>query len=442
MRNIVRAAFAAALVAGCGGGGNDATPTVVPGGGVSSGGIDGEVNVFVIDSRTDAPLAGASVTVGTVTGTTDATGLFTFTDVKGPQTISATLAGYAAATWFGADGANVTIPLTANGPDAVDSAHVEGTIAGWDALPAPATDHYYLAFIVYSLTDELGAPENEIPQGTTAGFPNNACIRAPMLSQCDWQLETRTGPQMHVAVILDADSKGTITNFDDDTFVVYGYAVETGIDLDDGQTVTGETLTMIPDTDLIDVTLAFPAAPSGLDEVGGFPVIDLGDTMVALPFPPLSPTATTTRVPALTGDFAGGSYMMIGTARPMMMEAPSTTTLARNVNLATQFTLPAWLSTPASISVVSDTVSFTGAAGAALHTAEVRSPNGDVVWSVALLDGSVTFAPPAAVTLPVGALTVAVTAIDIADFDTGDFSIAGIQDRIARISDNQLDFTR
>ena len=52
------------------------------------------------------------------------------------------------------------------------------------SLPAPAADHYYLALILYSWTNEIGAPENEIVQGSTAGFPNNACISAPMFSQC------------------------------------------------------------------------------------------------------------------------------------------------------------------------------------------------------------------------------------------------------------------
>ncbi len=107
-------ASALALVAACGGGGHDVDPAIIVGGGVTDPGIDGEVNVFVIDEDTDAPLAGATVRVGAVEGTTDAAGLFVATgELVGKQTIVARATGYAASVWVGVDGANVTIPMTA-----------------------------------------------------------------------------------------------------------------------------------------------------------------------------------------------------------------------------------------------------------------------------------------------------------------------------------------
>jgi predicted secreted protein len=45
-------------------GGNDVDPRVIAGGGVGDGEIDGELNVYVIDTSTDAPIAGAMVQVG------------------------------------------------------------------------------------------------------------------------------------------------------------------------------------------------------------------------------------------------------------------------------------------------------------------------------------------------------------------------------------------
>ena len=103
----------ALLAAACGGDdGNNAIPAVIPGGGVHDPGIDGLVNVYAIDSDTDAPIAGATVRVGTIEGTTDATGLFVAKgDLTGPQTIAVKATGYATGVYIGADGANVTAAL-------------------------------------------------------------------------------------------------------------------------------------------------------------------------------------------------------------------------------------------------------------------------------------------------------------------------------------------
>src|SRR5690242_4418442 len=72
-----------ALLAACGGDdssspdaptGNHPDPMVIPGGGISGGAVDGVVNLYVIDDATRMPVSGATVRVGTVDGTTDATG--------------------------------------------------------------------------------------------------------------------------------------------------------------------------------------------------------------------------------------------------------------------------------------------------------------------------------------------------------------------------------
>src|SRR5262245_14224624 len=117
MKNLAWLLVCAGIAGACGGGSNSADPMLIPEGGVGSGRIDGKVNVYVIDSDTYAPINGATVYVGALSGSTDATGLHTFEDgsLSGPQTISATATGYAASTWIGANGANVTIPLDKTG---------------------------------------------------------------------------------------------------------------------------------------------------------------------------------------------------------------------------------------------------------------------------------------------------------------------------------------
>ena len=101
------------LAAACGDdGGHDVDPTLVPGGGVRDPGIDGEVNVYVIDADTDAPIAGAGVLVGDKEGVTDGAGLFVATGVSGAQTVAIKATGYATSLWVGLDSANLTAAST------------------------------------------------------------------------------------------------------------------------------------------------------------------------------------------------------------------------------------------------------------------------------------------------------------------------------------------
>src|SRR5512134_3792937 len=97
------------LLAACGG--NDVDPRVIPGGGISDGEIDGEVNVTIVD-QDDEPIAGATVRVGETDKETNDDGFVTFSDVEGPQTVVVSAADFREVVWVGVNGANVTIPLT------------------------------------------------------------------------------------------------------------------------------------------------------------------------------------------------------------------------------------------------------------------------------------------------------------------------------------------
>ena len=236
--------------------GNPGDPVLVAGGGVAPGAIDGTLHVYVIDAKSGAAISGASVRVGAadasapLEATTDASGLHSFVDasLSGAQTVTAVASGYAAATFIGVAGLNVTIPLKKRPQPSFPTANVSGTIDGWSGLPAPSGLTYYnAAFVVYSATEDLADPENNIVQAVNGDdLPVNTCVRTYFDNPaCNWQMKVRTGKQIHYAVIISADSKGDTDVTNDDDIQLLGIAVKTGLDLSSGQTVNNETLTMV-----------------------------------------------------------------------------------------------------------------------------------------------------------------------------------------------------
>ena len=104
-------------------------PRIIPGGGIGDGAIDGEIHVGVIDHTSYAPIAGATVQVGTAMKTTDSKGFATFSGVTGAQTVTIKADTYRSVVWVDANGANVTIGLTLSS-ETPDQATLTGTITG------------------------------------------------------------------------------------------------------------------------------------------------------------------------------------------------------------------------------------------------------------------------------------------------------------------------
>lgn len=461
----LRAMFLAVVVGACGGdgGGNDvANPTLIPGGGVGEGAIDGEVNVFAVDNDTGEPIAGASVRVGEPeeaspkTGVTDGSGLVTFTGVGGPQTITVTADGYAAATWFGANGAVVTIPLTPDDLDDVPAAQVSGTIEGWSDLPAPADQHYRIAIVLYSWSEDFGDRANNIQQPSgTGGFPANVCAYIPGVATgpCEWEMNVRTGPQAHYAIIYDADSNGTPFDPGDDIFEITGFAIKTSLDLAEGENITGEVLTMVADTDMVDATVALGQAPSGLDTLGAIPLIDLGEDgqlpIIYVPVPGeqaelFTPDRTTSLLPALSGDLAGGTYSFFARAYPSNGDAePNSNLFVREADIGATVNLPTFPAVPTNLDASQGTYSFTAASGAAIHTGQFRGTDG-TAWTFALLDGRTSLTLPTLEPdpLPAGDVTLSVSAFFAPGFDPTDFSGDEAFELVTGVSTNALDFSR
>jgi hypothetical protein len=447
------------------------SPMPVLGGAIGGGGIDGYLNVYVIDADTNAVIPSAAVqvsasaTAAPCSRTTDSTGLAVFdptscAGLRGKVTVTASASSYAPTTWIGANGANMTINIQQTVRPAPDTANVSGTIAGWETLPAPAANHTTIALVGASQTSNLGDLANSIQQptrtvqiagtGLTTTIPANACVRNALADDCNWQLIARTGAQAHFAIIVDSDDNGTPDDMSDDVVTPVGWALLTGLDLSVGQSVTGEALPLVGAGDLQTFTAAFPALPAGMSTFNAYPAIELpgGQGRIPVVVPTLGPTVTMTSVPRLGGastiGLVGGSYDLLAQAQATKTAAqPATLAWMHGVNAAATVTLGSWLPAPTAIMASAGTYSFVPVSGATLHGAEFKDPSsGARTWSVTILDGSTTFTLPGLspdpLTTSTGMDTLTVSALLIPGIDLSDVRFDDAEQKLTDLSSDQI----
>jgi len=416
-------------------------PSLVPGGGVTDRFIRGVLHVHVIDEQTETPVAGALVQLGggaatsEPSATTDASGRVTFQGIgiDGPQTVTATAVGYAATTWIGVDGVNVTLPLARRDLVAPPSATLRGTVTGWDEVPVPPPDHFTYVVVVGS-APSLFRPYYTFPQGTNeaTGTQADACLKAAFIDTCDWKYVSRAGPQFLVGIGLDFDGATGVTTHT-------GYSFATGLDPAAGATVEGIALEPVPAPALVPVAWTMPAAPAGLT-AKALAILDMGPQgQVGLG------AGLAFGIPAPTGQLAGAEYHFFAMAEEAWdKEAPRSISYVRHVaDLGQPVTFPEWLAVPSGLAAEGG-LSFTPAAEADYHTVELRGSTGSLRWTVVLLDGSSSFALPEVTPdpLPQGQVSMRVNAFDVPGLDTRDFSLAGIRDTFSRTSVGEALVTR
>ena len=471
-RNLSLTFSIVALAAACGDVSKPAGPRLIPGGGIQDGKITNTLFVYVTDDDTREPVSSANVRVGAASSTapcevlTDSTGLATFDatscpTLKGPVTLTASASGYAPATWIGADGTNMTVPIRSLVRSSVPSAMVSGTIAGWDGLPAPAANHQTLAIIGSSQSRQLGDAANEMVQGTRSvnamigvlttpiTIPGNVCVRrqetAVSVNDCNWQLKTRTGAQALYAVILDQDTKGTDAEADD-TMTVTGWAIKTNETFTANQQATGLSLELISDANMQPFTAAFASPPSGMDYVGAFPMIDLGAAgRIPVVLPVLDLMHTMTRVPKPTGQLAGAKFDLLAQARDAADQPePASIAWLHGVNAAGTVEVKAWMLPPTGLSTAGGTFSFSPVAGATVHAADLDNAAGDRVWSISIFDGTTSFTLPGVSPdpLPLGTVQFIVSAFKAPGANLSSFAFDDLQDQLTDLSSDAMAFTR
>lgn len=387
---------------------------MIPGGGVGDGEIDGEVNVYVIDVSTDEPISGATVEVGGEQQTTDADGLVVFSNVEGEQTIAVKATGYRSAVWVGANGANVTIPLTAAGT-APGSATLSGTITGWDTIDV-ANGHLKAAIVLYSQNDRFGDEANDL-QTPAMG---NLCIGE---AACNWSVVSRTGTVTLTAAIVDRDSKGTLGDPSDDTQEIIGWAYKSGIAVETGVDQSGLTLTMVEAGNLETLTIDEGTPPAGLTEVTAVAGIEVGsDEIVQLPvFVNTDPT--TIIAPKRTVFGTDATYRLTAIAQTAAMDMGAQSIVLRQGMTTTTLAADTWLVTPTDVAITRTTASWTPVSRAVIHSAAWEDANGGLL-EITVLNPKITSVDvPGLVALPTsGTLTARVSAIG-ADIDLNNFSL-------------------
>ena len=409
------------LAAACGGG---VEPELIPGGGVSDPGIDGDLYVHVIDEDTDEPLADAEVWIGDeLGGQTDSEGLFSADGLDGPQTVSVTAAGYTSATWLGVNGANLTIPLSARDVD-YGQGRVSGSIPGFEDLTVPA-GRANIALVGYTANRDDDDPTNEIDQGDPAP---NVCFNAGDGGTCEWTMRTRSGQMTIYAFLgtIDADMNIEVT----------GFAYQQAVVVEDGATTDGVELVIADEADLVWPDVSLPSAPEGTDEVAAAVRLDLGDDgrMTV-------PVSGALEVPVPDRALLdAASYELIGFAGTQP-EGAGSIRIDRDLATIEEASVGTFLALPTGVSTDGTSYSFEGVASASLHIAGVNEGSGeDNVWGLAIFDGSTEVTLPAAITLPDGELRFGVQAIEIPDFDPQDFSLDDLDDQVTRVSGDTVTF--
>jgi hypothetical protein len=388
---------------------HEVPPRLLAGGGISDAPIGGMVNVYVVNALTRQPLEGAQVDVGAVTGTTDATGLFVARaeSLQGKQTVVATKAGFRSEVWVGAQGANVTMFVRPAPMPAVPQANLSGTIPGIAAGPPAPFNHYKLGLVSYSGSDNRLDVENQI---ATAGGANYCGLPA-----CGYTITTRTGTVSLLGALYDVDTKGTSAG-NDDTSMLIGLGIKTGIAVVDGAAQLGHSITLLAPNQLQTVTVDLAGAPGGYTPVAvvGLEVVPREVLNLQGLFTLASPSA---KAPALTV-VPDSRYRLTavltdgqGALGAVYRRRLTTTTLEAGT----------WFTPPPPATADHTGASWTPPSDATISGVVFRDGNTELV-SISVFDGGVAAMLPSRVVLPAnGTLTVQPTAMR-ATFDVKDFA--------------------
>jgi hypothetical protein len=416
---------------GCGG--NDVDPRTIPGGGIGDGEIDGTVHVTVIDDD-DNPIANAEVRVGDTDKTTNETGLVSFDGVEGPQTVSVKASGFVSTVWVGANGANVTIPLNPLTEPVPEQATLSGTITGWDAITV-AAGHAKIAAVFYSQTDDLGDAANQLDTPATLPNGGNVCFGPLEPAACSWDLVSRAGPVTIIAAIIDRDGKNT-QSADDDTSELIGWAIKTGVTVNNGVGQTGLALDMVEAGNLETVTVDLGTSPAGLTTSNAVVGVEVGDDeVIQIPLIDfINSDLTSVLMPKPSVFGSDSTYRLTAIAQTSSGEDGAQSIVLRRGNTSPALAAGEWLIPPTGVTVTRADASWEPVAGAVVQQVQYQDVSGNNILEITTFDNSSSVTIPSLVALPTsGTLTARVAGLG-ATLDPTDFSLEEDEDLVFAIA--------
>jgi hypothetical protein len=401
---------------------------VIEGGGIGDGPIDGVANIYVIDNKTREPIAGATVKIDTVEGTTDDDGLFIMEDIEGPQTIVVKAATFRSEMWIGANGSNMTFSLETGAEPVAPRATLTGLI-DLSSIQV-AAGHAKTAVVTYSQTDDLGDPDNEIK---TPG-DTNFCIGGTGTNPqpCMFSVDVRGGRVGLIAAVYDRNLNGTPNMPADDTNTLIRWAYRGGITVTPGVAQSAQDLTLIDVGMLNNVTVDFGSPPSGLQTVGAIVGIDLGnDGVFQLPVF-ATPTAATILVPKLT-QFPSSTYRLTAIATNGTDPATTESIVLHRAQSSTTLAAGPWLTPPPPPTVSRTMASWANVTGATVHSVEFTQGTAKLL-NVTSFDGTTEVMIPDIVALPAGAIKAKINAIGAEGLDVTNFSLDADRDKLNKVA--------
>lgn len=376
----------------------------IGGGGVRGGAIDGQLVVFAIDDVTRTPIAGATVTVGSMHATTDASGIATVSGVMGAQSVVVTADGHVPQLWVGIAGRELTVDLGAS-PEA-DPELATGLLSFSQLPPSHIAQTQASELVLGDATFLDNPPIANTTDAATVYIPRNAFDSVfglgPLRTSCDV-----------VAWVYDQRGGG-----------LTGAAIATG--LQQSQFVD---LQAVPLSSTVTPTVDPGTPPAGLTTVST--TVGLETANGILPSEPSAP-----RLPSASM-VAGATYALAAWATDMQS--------SRSEVFRHGFTTPAvsagtWLDPPASVTASASEVTWSAIAGASMYAIDVfdpQSPAGQRVLQVRVVDGSTSVVLPAG--LPAMPLRARVSAIAAA-FDLSDLELDRDRSKVTAVSSRDVDF--
>ncbi|MEO8699173.1 MAG: hypothetical protein ABI867_03990 [Kofleriaceae bacterium] len=389
------------------------------------------MNLYVIDDASRDPISGAEVRVGTVSGTTDATGLFVAEGVTGAQDVVVVAPAHRKEFWVGANGANMTVNLEVDNTGAPASATVTGSIPNLVTSPLPA-NVVRIGIVQYSQSDDTGDPANELPQAVVNNLPQNICVAVATTDPCTFTISARVGKLALVALVIDIDNKGTPADTDDtQTFV--GWAVRQGITTTAGGTVTGQTLSLIPAGMQQTITTSFGSPPASLGMRAAVVGLEIGDEGI-LPLTTVTPAGPSFQGPTLAGVSGATAYRLIGFATDGATTDTKQSIVIRHGLAGPTLEAGTWLAPPTGVTISKASATWTNVEGATVHGIEIKQ-GATAILNVTVVDNTKTaITIPSEIVLPSGSLSAEVTGIGATGLDINDFELDRDRDKLDRVA--------